>query len=147
MPTLLDVMPSGRFLMEDFAYAGGLQALLRRLLEAGLLHPDELTVNGRTIGENCVAAESYNDEVIRPISEPLTRSGGIAVLRGNLAPNGAVIKPSTATPALMTHVGRAVVFESIEDYRARVDDPDLEVDEHCVMVLKNCGPPRLPRHG
>jgi dihydroxyacid dehydratase/phosphogluconate dehydratase len=144
VPTVLDLMPSGRFLMEDFAYAGGLQPLIRMLCEADLMHPDALTVNGQTIGENAAQAKTYNSEVIRPLDAPLTRSGGIAVLRGNLAPRGAVIKPSAATPDLMQHTGRAVVFGDIEDYRARIDDPDLDIDESCVMVLKNCGPRGYP---
>ena len=144
VPMILDLMPSGRFLMDDFADAGGLQALNKRLVEAELLHGDATTVNGRTVGENCATAEVYNDEVIRPLDKPVTRSGGIAVLLGNLAPNGAVLKPSAATPSLMRHTGKAVVFESIEDYHARVQDPNLDIDESCVMVLKNCGPRGYP---
>ncbi|MEX1203922.1 MAG: IlvD/Edd family dehydratase [Dongiaceae bacterium] len=144
VPTIVDLMPSGRFLMEDFYYAGGLPAVIRALGEHGLLHKDALTVNGRTIWENSAAAPTYNAEVIRPFDAPLTASGGVAVLRGNLAPDGAVLKPSAATPALMRHRGRAVVFESIEDYKARIDDPALEIDEACVMVLKNCGPRGYP---
>jgi L-arabonate dehydrase len=103
-----------------------------------------MTVNGKTIWENAATAEVYNSDVIRPLDAPLTRSGGIAILKGNLAPNGAVIKPSATTPALMKHTGRAVVFENIEDYRARIDDPALDIDESCVMVLKNCGPRGYP---
>jgi L-arabonate dehydrase len=144
VPTLLDLMPSGRFLMEDFAYAGGLQGVMRRLADADLLHQSALTVNGRTIGENCRDAEIFNQEVIRAIDRPVSENGGIAVLRGNLAPTGAVIKPSAATQALMSHVGRTVVFENIEDYHARIDDPGLQIDETCVMVLKNCGPRGYP---
>lgn len=144
VPTVLDLMPSGRFLMEDFAYAGGLQPILRQLGEHQMLHRDALTVNGKTIWENVATAEVYNPEVIRPFDKPLTPNGGIAVLRGNLAPNGAVIKPSAATPALMKHTGRAVVFENIDDYRARIDDPQLDIDETCVMVLKHCGPRGYP---
>ncbi len=144
VPTILDLMPAGRFLMEDFAYAGGLQPIIRRLAERGLIHREALTVNGRTLWENAAGADVYNAEVIRPDDSPLTKSGGIAVLRGNLAPNGAVIKPSAATPALMKHTGRAVVFRDIEDYRARVDDPHLDIDENCVMVLQNCGPRGYP---
>jgi dihydroxy-acid dehydratase len=144
VPTIVDLMPSGRFLMEEFYYAGGLPVVLRRLAEAGLLHADALTVNGRTIGDNCAAAECYNDEVIRPLDKPVTAEGGIMVLRGNLVPNGAVLKPSAATPALMQHRGCAVVFESIEDYRNRINDPALDIDESCVMVLKNCGPRGYP---
>jgi L-arabonate dehydrase len=144
VPTLLDLMPSGRFLMEDFAYAGGLQGLMRRLADAGLLHLQATTINGKTIGENCKHAEIYNAEVIRPLDTPVAANGGIAVLRGNLAPRGAVIKPSAATAKLLNHVGRAVVFENIEDHHARIDDPSLEIDETSVMVLKNCGPSGYP---
>jgi len=144
IPTIVDLMPSGRFLMEDFYYAGGLKAVMRALIEAGRLHTDALTVTGEAIGQICAAAPNYNTEVIRPIERPLTPQGGIAVLRGNLAPSGAVIKPSAATPALMQHRGRAVVFEDIEHFYARVDDPALDIDETCVMVLKNCGPKGYP---
>jgi dihydroxy-acid dehydratase len=144
IPTIVDLMPSGRFLMEDFYYAGGLKAVMRTLIEAGKLHADALTVTGETIGQICASAPNYNTEVIRPIEDPLTDQGGIVVLRGNLAPSGAVIKPSAATPALMQHRGRAVVFENIENFYARVDDPALDIDENCVMVLKNCGPKGYP---
>jgi dihydroxy-acid dehydratase len=144
VPTIVDLMPSGRFLMEDFYYAGGLPAVIRRLGEAGLLHKDVPTANGSTIWENNHDAACWNDEVIRPLTNPLAKSGGIAVLHGNLAPQGAVLKPSAATPALMSHKGRAVVFDSIEDYKARIDDPALDIDETCVMVLKNCGPRGYP---
>ncbi|MEX1203784.1 MAG: IlvD/Edd family dehydratase [Dongiaceae bacterium] len=144
VPTIVDLMPSGRFLMEDFYYAGGLRAVMRSLSEAGLLHREAMTVSGQTIGEICADAPNYNAEVIRPLDKPLTPQGGIAVLRGNLAPNGAVLKPSAATSHLMQHRGRAVVFENIEHYHARVDDPALDIDETCVMVLKNCGPKGYP---
>jgi L-arabonate dehydrase len=144
VPTIVDLMPSGRFLMEDFYYAGGLKAVMAALAEAGLLHLDAPTVSGETIGEICKGAANYNPEVIRPLDRPLTPEGGIAVLRGNLAPSGAVIKPSAATPALMQHRGRAVVFEDIEHYHARIDQHDLEIDETSVMVLKNCGPKGYP---
>ena len=144
VPTIVDLMPSGRFLMEDFYYAGGLPAVIRRLGEAGLLHKDALTANGNTIWQNNKDAPCWNDEVIRPFEKALTAEGGIAVLRGNLAPRGAVLKPSAATPALMVHRGRAVVFDSIEHFKARVDDPALDIDETCVMVLKNCGPKGYP---
>jgi L-arabonate dehydrase len=144
VPTLLDLMPSGRYLMEDFYYAGGLPAIVRTLGENGLLHRDALTVNGRTIWDNCKEAPNWNPEVIRPFGQALTDSGGIAVLRGNLAPDGAVLKPSAASPHLMRHRGRAVVFENIEDYNARIADPSLDVDETCILVLKNCGPKGYP---
>ena len=116
IPTLVNLMPSGEYLMEDFYYAGGLPVVLKRLLEHGKLHADALTVNGRTMGENVADAECYDDKVIRPWSDPLVAQGGLAVLRGNLAPDGAVIKPSAATPELMKHKGRAVVCENIEHY-------------------------------
>jgi L-arabonate dehydrase len=144
VPTIVDLMPSGRFLMEDFFYAGGLPAVLRRLGEGGLLDRDAMTVNGRTIWENNHDAACWNDEVIRPFDKALTSQGGIAVLRGNLAPNGAVIKPSAASPKLMVHTGKAVVFEDIEHYKARIEDSNLDVDENSVLVLKNCGPKGYP---
>ena len=144
VPTIVDLMPSGRFLMEDYYYAGGLPAVLRALGEAGLLHRDAPTVNGKTIWKNTADAPNYNTEVIRPFDKALTKSGGIAVLRGNLAPDGAVLKPSAASPDLMRHRGRAVVFETIEHYYERIDDPALEIDESSVMVLKNCGPKGYP---
>ncbi len=144
VPTIVDLMPSGRFLMEDLYYAGGLPAVIRQIGDAGLLDKDVMTVNGNTIWQNCQDAPCYNTDVIRPMDNPLLASGGIAVLRGNLSPNGAVIKPSAATAELMQHRGRAVVFEDIEDYDARINDPDLDVDETCILVLKNCGPRGYP---
>ncbi|HZJ43336.1 MAG TPA: L-arabinonate dehydratase [Pyrinomonadaceae bacterium] len=142
VPCLVNLMPSGKYLMEDFYYAGGLPAVIRDLGDR--IHGDALTVNGKTIGENSSAALCHNRDVIRPPDQPLVKEGGIAVLRGNLCPNGAVIKPSAATPALMQHRGRAVVFETIEDLNTRIDDPNLDIDETCVMVLKNCGPRGYP---
>ena len=142
MPTVLDLMPSGRFLMEDFCYAGGLPALMKEV--ASELDLGALTVTGRTVGENIAPAENFDPEVIRPVTRPLTPNGGIAVLRGNLAPDGAIIKPSAASPELMRHRGRAVVFDTIEDYKRRVDDPELDIDENCIMVLRNCGPKGYP---
>jgi dihydroxy-acid dehydratase len=142
--TILDMQPSGRFLMEDFYYAGGLPAVLGSLAAHGQLDDDALTVNGRTMGENVKDAPVWNTEVIRDYQNPIVASGGLAVLRGNLCPNGAVLKPSAATPALMKHRGRAVVFEDIEQYKARIDDPNLDIDENSVMVLKNCGPKGYP---
>jgi dihydroxy-acid dehydratase len=144
VPTLVNLMPSGKFLMEDFYYAGGLPAVIRILGENGMLHKDAVTVNGRTIWENCCSAPNWNEEVIRPMARPLVESGGIAVLRGNLAPDGAVLKPSAASPDLLQHRGRAVVFENIEHYNERIEDPNLAVDETCVLVLKNCGPKGYP---
>jgi len=144
-PTLVDLQPSGRFLMEEFYYAGGLPAVIRRLGEANLLpHPDALTANGQSLWKNCQASPQYNDEVIRPLDNPLVADGGLCILRGNLSPRGAVLKPSAATPALMQHRGRAVVFENFDDYKARIADPDLDVDETCVLVLKNAGPKGYP---
>jgi L-arabonate dehydrase len=142
VPCLVNLMPSGKYLMEDFYYAGGLPAVIREL--GDLIHQDALTVNGRTVGENTANAPCYNRNVIKPFDEPLTAKGGIAVLRGNLCPAGAVIKPSAASPQLMKHRGRAVVFENIEEFHARIDDPNLEIDGTSVMVLKNCGPKGYP---
>lgn len=143
-PTIVNLMPSGKYLMEDFYYAGGLPVVMKRLLEAGKLHGDAMTVNGQTIAQNVGDAECFNDDVIRPLDSPLVEQGGLAVLRGNLAPNGAVIKPSAATASLLKHTGRAVVFEDIEHYKTRIEDPDLDIDANSVMVLKNCGPRGYP---
>jgi L-arabonate dehydrase len=142
VPCLLDLMPSGRFLMEDFYYAGGLPMLMKEM--QSLLHLDALTVSGKTVGENIAKAECFDREVIRPLASPFKPQGGLVILRGNLAPNGAVIKPSASTPALLKHKGRAVVFSSIEDYHRRIDDPALDIDENCIMVLQNCGPKGYP---
>ena len=144
VPCLVDLMPSGKYLMEDFFYAGGLPMVLRELGENGLLHKDALTVSGQSIWENCQDAECFDRDVIHAFGSPFKDQGGIAVLRGNLAPSGAVIKPSAASPELMKHRGRAVVFEDRDDYNGRVDDPDLDIDPSCVMVLKNCGPRGYP---
>jgi L-arabonate dehydrase len=142
VPCLVNLMPSGKYLMEDFYYAGGVPAVINEL--GDLIHRDALTVNGKTIGENTANAPCYNREVITSFAQPFQPRGGLAILRGNLCPNGAVIKPSAATPTLLQHRGRAVVFESIEDFHARIDDPALDIDETCVMVLKNCGPRGYP---
>jgi dihydroxy-acid dehydratase len=142
--TILDIQPSGKFLMEEFYYAGGLPAVLSKLADAGQLDADALTVNGRTMGENVKGAPVWGTDVIRAYDNPLVESGGIAVLKGNLCPDGAVLKPSAASPELMKHRGRAVVFESIEEYKARIEDPALDIDETSVMVLKNCGPKGYP---
>jgi len=141
---LVNLMPSGKYLMEDFYYAGGLPAVLRELGENALLNKEALTVNGKTIWENNRDAPCWNRDVIFPFGKPFKENTGIAVLRGNLCPDGAIIKPSAATPGLMQHRGRAVVFESIEDFHRRIDDPGLDIDERCVMVLKNCGPKGYP---
>lgn len=144
VPCLLNLQPSGEFLMEDFYYAGGLPVILRELGEAGLLHKDVITVNGKTIWENVKDAECYNRQVIYSFKEPFKPNAGIAVLYGNLAPNGAVLKPSAATPALLKHRGRAVVFENVEELHEKVNDENLEIDETCIMVLKGAGPKGYP---
>jgi dihydroxy-acid dehydratase len=142
IPCLVDVMPSGQYLMEDFYYAGGVPAVMSRLKDK--LNLDVMTVSGQTLGENIAAAEVWDDRVITPVAKPFKPHGGIAVLKGNLAPNGAVVKPSAASPELLQHRGKAVVFETIEDYKARIDDPDLDVTKDSVLVLKNCGPKGYP---
>jgi len=144
VPTVVNLQPSGQYLMEDFCYAGGLPTVIKQLGDHGMLHKDVITVNGHSIWDNVSEAENYNEDVIQPFDKPLMKSGGIAVLRGNLAPGGCIIKPSAATPELMQHRGRAVVFENIEDYKAKIEDPDLDIDETCVMVLKGCGPKGYP---
>ena len=142
LPCLVNLQPSGKFLMEDFCYAGGLPAVMKEI--AQYLHTGAITANGLTVGENVADAQNYNTEVIMPLATPFKEKAGIAILRGNLSPRGAVIKPSAATPALMVHTGRAVVFENIEDFHERIDDESLDVDETCVLVLKNCGPKGYP---
>lgn len=142
--TIVNLMPSGEYLMEEFFYAGGLPVVLRHLGEAGLLNKDALTVSGGPIWDEVRDAVNHNEDVILPVEKALTQNGGIAVLKGNLAPNGAVIKPSAASAHLMKHRGRAVVFESIDEYKALINDDKLDIDENCVMVLKNCGPRGYP---
>ncbi len=144
VPTIVNLLPSGKWLMEEFFYAGGLPVVIKRLGEMGLLHKDALTVSGGSIWDEVKDVQNWNEDVIVPTENALRKSGGIAVLRGNLAPNGAILKPSAASPELMQHRGRAVVFEDIDDYKARVDREDLDIDETCVMVLKNCGPRGYP---
>jgi len=144
VPTIVNLMPSGKYLMEEFFYAGGLPVVIKRLGEAGLLNKDALTVSGQTMWEQVKDVQNHNEDVILPAEKALTQSGGVVVVKGNLAPNGAVLKPSAATPALMVHRGRAVVFEDIDDYKARIEDEALDIDETCVMVLKNCGPKGYP---
>jgi dihydroxy-acid dehydratase len=139
---IVNLMPSGKYLMEDFYYAGGLPMAMKEMGE--LLHADAMTVSGKTMGQEIAGAECWNRDVIFPMDKPFKKNAGIAVLRGNLAPDGAVIKPSAATPKLLKHRGRAVVFENIEHCRQRTDDPKLDIDESCVMVLKNCGPRGYP---
>jgi L-arabonate dehydrase len=147
---LVNLQPSGKHLMEDFYYAGGLPVVLKELADKGLLHTDALTVNGRTIGENNKDAPCWNRDVIHTYDQPFKPDAGVAVLKGNLAPNGAVIKPSAGSPHLFKHRGRAVVFENIEEFYRLIDDEALDIDENCVMVLKNCGPrgyPGMPEVG
>jgi dihydroxy-acid dehydratase len=142
LPCLLNLQPSGEHLMEDFCYAGGLPAVMKEIEH--LLHTDIITASGQSVKENLADAVNYDPRVIKPFAQPFKDKAGIAVLRGNLAPRGAVIKPSAATPELMVHTGRAVVFENIDDFHARINDEDLDVDETCVLVLKNCGPKGYP---
>lgn len=142
IPLLVNLMPSGKYLMEDFFYAGGLPVVMKEL--GNLLHQDIITVNGKTFKENYATAECYNPDVISTLKNPLQEHAGIAVLKGNLCEDGAVIKPSAATQKLMKHTGRAVVFESMEDYHKRIDDPHLDIDENCVIVLKGVGPKGYP---
>jgi dihydroxy-acid dehydratase len=142
MPCLVNLMPSGDYLMEDFYYAGGLPVVMKEIVQR--LHGSVLTVNGRSVSDNVEDAVNYNPKVITPLAEPFKPHGGIAVLRGNLAPSGAVLKPSAATASLMRHTGRAVVFENIDDLNARIDDPALDVVADDILVLKNCGPKGYP---
>jgi len=149
-PLIANIRPSGAYLMEDFFYAGGLPAVLKQLALGGRLKPGARTVNGSTIGENVENAKTYNDDVIRPLNNPVVASDSLAVLRGNLAPDGAIIKPPAAEPRLRKHSGKAVVFEDYNDMATRIDDPDLDVDENSVLVLKNAGPlgaPGMPEWG
>lgn len=139
---LANVQPSGSFLMEEFHYSGGVPGVMKRL--GNMLHEECPSVCGQTIGEISRAAEIFDEEVIRPCDNAVTDNAGIWVLKGNLCPDGAIMKPSTASPHLLRHRGRAVVFESIEDYKARIDDPDLDVNQESVLVLKGCGPKGYP---
>ncbi|MFG1924702.1 dihydroxy-acid dehydratase [Cryptosporangium sp. NPDC048952] len=142
VPVLVDLLPAGRFLMEDFYRAGGFLAVLREVRD--LLDPSALTVTGKPLVDYLDEAPIWDAEVIRPRTAPLVAEGGIAVLRGSLAPSGALIKPAAASPELLRHRGRAVVFDSIEDFSARIDDPDLDVDADSVLVLRGCGPKGYP---
>ena len=144
IPTMVNLQPSGKYLMEDFYYAGGVPVVIKRLLEKGLLSKDALTVNGKTIEENNIDAKCWNDDVIKTYDDPLTKEGGIKILRGNIAPNGAILKPSAASKHLMQHTGKAVVFESVEEFHKKIHDPNLDVDENSILVLKNCGPKGYP---
>jgi len=147
-PVIANLKPSGEFLMEDFYYAGGLPAVMKEIRP--LLHVDALTANGKTLGENLARAECFNRNVIKTLSQPLRPEGGTVILKGNLAPQGAVLKQAAASPHLLRHKGRAVVFENAEDLIARLDDPKLDVDEDSILVLKNAGPkgaPGMPEWG
>lgn len=147
-PLIANLRPAGKYLMEDFFYAGGLRALMERI--RGKLHTGCMTVNGKTLGENIAGAKVFDDDVILPADKALYQDGSLAVLRGNLCPDGAVIKPAAAEARLHRHKGRAVVFEDYPELQARIDDPDLEVDENSVLVLKNAGPlggPGMPEWG
>jgi dihydroxy-acid dehydratase len=142
VPLLVNLMPSGKFLMEDFCYAGGVPAVMNEL--GALMRRDAVTASGQTIGEIADQGKVWNREVIGALKDPVGPSSGVWVLRGDLCPNGAIMKPSAATPQLLTHRGRAVVFETIEDYHTRIDDPNLEVDANSILVLKGCGPKGYP---
>ncbi len=142
LPCLVNLQPSGEHLMEDFCYAGGLPVVMKEIEH--LLHKDIITVSGKSVSENIANAVNYDSRVIKPFNAPFKEKAGIAVLKGNLSPRGAVIKPSAATESLMIHKGRAVVFEDIEDFHKRIDDENLDVDESCILVLKNCGPKGYP---
>jgi dihydroxy-acid dehydratase len=145
VPTLVNLQPSGKYLMEDFCYAGGLPAVMRELADAGLLHRDAMTVTGSGAGENVAAAQCWNRDVIRSLAEPFQPAGtGTAVLHGNLAPGGAVIKQSAASPQLLKHRGRALVFDSPSAYYEVAEDPELDVDENTVLVVRYCGPRGYP---
>jgi L-arabonate dehydrase len=142
IPLLANIQPSGENYMEDLYYSGGLPAVIKEM--AAILHNDAITVNGISIGANSVAAEVYNRDVIGTMEQPFKPESGMVIVKGNLAPNGAVIKPSAASPELLKHTGKAVVFENIEDYHARIDDPELDIDANSIMVLKNVGPKGYP---
>jgi dihydroxy-acid dehydratase len=147
-PFILNLKPSGQYLMEDFQYAGGLAALLNEIKP--LLHTDAMTVTGQSLGENIAGAINYNRDVVRSMANPISEEGGLALLNGNLAPDGALIKPTAASPELLTHTGRAVVFEDHDDLFARIDDPDLDVNPDDVLVMRNSGPmgaPGMPEWG
>ena len=142
MPCLVNLQPSGEYLMEDFCYAGGVPAVMKAI--SSELHLDVITVTGHSVVDNIASAENFDPRVIKTMEQPFKAQAGIAVLHGNLAPRGAVIKPSAASLHLLKHTGRAVVFENADDFHARIDDESLDVDEHCILVLKNCGPKGYP---
>jgi len=148
IPLLANIQPSGKYFMEDLYYAGGLPAVMKQM--ESVLHRNAITVNGKTVGENLAGVQAYGPDVISEWEKPFNAHAGIAVLKGNLCEEGAVIKPSAASENLMVHRGKAVVFDNIEDYKQRIDDPNLDVDENSVLVLKNVGPrgyPGMPEVG
>jgi len=142
VPLIANLQPSGKYFMEDLYYAGGLPVVQKELSK--LLHNGCITANGRTVGENSANETCYNRDIIASVEKPFSKHSGVAILRGNLAESGAVIKPSAATEKLMTHTGKALVFDDIEDYKAKIDDPNLDVDENSILVLKNVGPKGYP---
>jgi dihydroxy-acid dehydratase len=151
VPVIANIRPSGdKYLMEDFYYAGGMKGLMKTLADGGLLHTDAMTVSGQTVADNLKEAEVYNDDVIRPLSNPIYKEGALAVLRGNLAPNGCVIKPSAVSPHLLQHTGPALVFDDYPSLKKAIDDPDLDVTADHIIVLRNAGPqggPGMPEWG
>ncbi len=151
VPVIANIRPSGdKYLMEDFYYAGGMRALMKTLADGGMLHADAMTVSGKTIAENLVGAEVYNDDVIRPLANPIYKEGALAVLRGNICPNGGVIKPSACSAKFQQHTGPALVFDDYPSLKAAIDDPDLDVTEDHVIILRNAGPqggPGMPEWG
>jgi dihydroxy-acid dehydratase len=151
VPVIANIRPSGdKYLMEDFYYAGGMRGLMKVLADGGMLHMDAITVTGNTVAQNLEGAEVYNDDVIRPLSNPIYQEGALAVLRGNLAPDGAVIKPSACSPELLRHTGPALVFDDYPSLKKAIDDPDLDVTKDHVLILRNAGPqggPGMPEWG
>ncbi len=151
VPVIANIRPSGdKYLMEDFYYAGGMRGLMKTLADGGMLHTDAMTVTGKTVAENLSGAEVYNDDVIRPLSNPIYKEGALAVLRGNLCPNGGVIKPSACSEKFQKHTGPALVFDDYPALKAAIDDPDLDVTENHVIILRNAGPqggPGMPEWG
>ena len=150
IPCIVNLQPNGEYLMEEFYYAGGLPVVMKDLVDSGQVHADHVTVSGKTVAENVAGAQNFDDKVIYSLARPFKTESGLAVLRGNLAPDGAVIKPSAATPELLRHRGRAVVFETNEELHEKIEDPNLDVDPSCILVLKGAGPrgyPGMPEVG
>jgi dihydroxyacid dehydratase/phosphogluconate dehydratase len=151
VPVIANIRPSGdTYLMEDFYYAGGMRGLMSRLRDGGMLHLDAMTVTGKTVGDNLEGAEVYNDDVIRPLDKAIYKEGALAVLKGNLAPDGCVIKPSACSPQFLTHTGPAMVFDDYPSLKLAIDDPDLDVTADHIIILRNAGPqggPGMPEWG